>query len=205
MSKTSSTIDPSSTWIEAPLEWSLCLKDWLLGDLYNKQIAYWNQRLRDISNRNVDIYQNSDAGFFREFDKFVGIYFRDKVYYPLSSIFWGGEFKTTPYVLELADSDPKLTEEMEVVAQEMDSIKEELHDVTQFLAGFLMFDPPLDVIEEVLGESIGRMCKNMVEKNFEDTRTWTVINPVEMQDFVNESQDIIEKMQQRKLLNLVTL
>ena len=188
-----------------PFSYGVVFKDALFTNLYVRQIEYWNKRLRAASEKNISCYSREDEGFGMDDSIFVSIFFNNETI-SLLPVDEDDDY-VCPYCLELYESDPDLIKEVTVIAREMTKLKTERYVAQRFLAGLAMFDPPPVKLEEILGDGLTRICHNAFRSNDlnPDTMLWDTPEPVALETFISEQQDIITAMQERMLLNMITL
>lgn len=189
---------------EIPYDYGMTVKEGIKEKLYIPQVEYWNKRLRSLSERNCAAYAREDPDLNLDDHTFVGIFFDGMSYnlIPLDE----DDDPVSPYCLELA-SDTELQEEMSTVSQEIQKLKEERYVVERFLSGFMLFDPPPAILQEVFGDALGRACLAILKSAgwAHEEMQWDVADSAAMQTFLAEQTDIVEAMQQRMLLNMITL
>jgi hypothetical protein len=190
---------------EIPFEYGMVIKDGLFNQLYRPQLIYWNQRLRNLSERNVAAYAREDEAFNLDDQSFVSIFYDGETFgiLPLDE----DEDPVSPYCLELYASDKDLLEEMTIVAHEIKKLKQERYEAQRFLAGFMMFDPPPRILEKTLGDGLTRLCQNIVRAYgwAWDEMQWDPHEPAALETFLDEQRPIITAMQERMLLNMITI
>lgn len=189
---------------EVPFDYGMVLKDGLFEQLYTPQIKYWNGRLRKLSERNVDGYARADSYFNAGDYAFVAIFY-DGVTYSLIPED-EDEDPTSPFCLELYQGDKELLAEMPVVAAEITKLQKERYVAQRFLAGLAMFDPPPSALRETLGDGLSGICNNVLSSQWTtEEMQWSLQTPQAYATFVEEHQDIIVAMQERLLLNMITI
>jgi hypothetical protein len=188
-----------------PFSYGITFKDALFTNLYVRQIEYWNKRLRTASETNISCYAREDEGFGMDDSNFVSIFFNNETI-SLLPVDEDDDY-VCPYCLELYETDPNLVKEVTVIAREITKLKVERYVAQRFLAGLAMFDPPPEKLEEILGDGLTRICHNAFRSNGLNPATmlWDTPEPVALETFINEQQDIITAMQERMLLNMITL
>ena len=190
---------------EIPFDYGMVIKDGLFGKLYIPQIKYWNKRLRSLSEQNVDCYAREDEAFNLNDQSFVSIFFDGEAFnlLPIDE----DEEQASPYCLELYPEDQPLVDEMHIVAYEVYKLKRERYEVQRFLAGFMMFDPPPQTLVETLGDGLSRICQNVLRERgwVANEMQWDPHEPAALETFLKEQQPIITAMQERMLLNMITI
>jgi len=189
---------------EVPFDYGLVLKDGLFMKLYIPQIEYWNKRLRDISERNVDAYVRADTAFNQDDKSFVSIFHEGE---SLNLLPIDDDDPVSPYCLELYLGDESLVKDATVVLHEVRKLSKERYESQRFLAGLAMLDPPPAELENILGDGLARMCQNVFLDFGWDPAAllWETRTPCALETFVTEHKDIITSMQERVLLNLITI
>ena len=196
-----------STFEEAPFAYGLLFKDALFENLYGRQITYWNNRLQKISDLNIAAYAREDELFAGD-TNFAGIFYDGEVFNLM--LFDEDEEEPTHYCLEVYN-DPFIIEEMKLLAVSLRKFKKERYIAQRFLASLTMFEPPPPILEEILGEGLYRICNSAFQKVTPEAYipyseiTWPVKQPEALKTFVTEQKDIITAMQERVLLNMITL
>jgi hypothetical protein len=190
---------------EVPFDYGMVVKDGLFDRLYRPQLEYWNKRLRSLSDRNVACYAREDEAFNLDDQSFVAIFFEGDTFslLPLDE----DEDPISPYCLELFTGDKDLVDEFIVAAGEIQKLKRERYESQRFLAGLMMFDPPPAKLESVLGDGLGRICQNVLrDRGWNSAEMqWDPHEPAELETFLDEQQGIITAMQERMLLNMITI
>lgn len=190
---------------EIPFDYGMVVKDGLFDNLYRPQLEYWNKRLRTLSERNVACYAREDEAFNLDDQSFVAIFYEGDTFslLPLDE----DDDPVSPYCLELFGGDPELIDEFDVVAGEIQKLKRERYEAQRFLAGLMMFDPPPALLEEILGDGLGTVCQNVLhERGWASSEMlWDPHEPAALETFLEEQQSIVTAMQQRMLLNMITI
>ena len=190
---------------EVPFDYGMVVKEGLFDDLYRPQLEYWNKRLRSISERNVACYAREDEAFNLDDQSFVSVFYEGDTFglLPLDD----DDDPVSPYCLELFTGDPELTREFSVVAHEIRKLKQERYEAQRFLAGLMMFDPPPAMLVEILGDGLGQVCQNVIHKRgwAASEMQWDPHEPAALKTYLDEQAPIIEAMQQRMLLNMITI
>ena len=190
---------------EIPFDYGMVVKDGLFDNLYRPQLEYWNKRLRELSDKNVACYAREDEAFNLDDQSFVAIFYEGDTFalLPLDE----DDDPVSPYCLELYGGDPALVEEFSVVAGEIQKLKRERYEAQRFLAGLMMFDPPPAMLEKILGDGLGTVCQNVIrERGWASSEMlWDPHEPAALETFLEEQQSIITAMQQRMLLNMITI
>lgn len=190
---------------ETPAMYSLVVRDGLYTSLYIPQIKFWNNRLRKLSEKNLACYSRADEAFNLDDQSFVGI-------------FWDGEAHNlipedddddpvSPYCLELFPNDPEMLEEMRIIAAESKKLIREEYEVKRFLAGLLTFEPCPKDLHKILGDGLFLICQNVLRKAGWDISVmeWAPHEPAALRTFLEEHKPIVTAMQQRVLLNMITV
>lgn len=202
MSNNSYDIEPMP---EIPFDYGMVVKDGLFEALYKPQLEYWNKRLRALSDRNIACYAREDEAFNLDDQSFVAIFYEGDTFnlLPLDE----DDDPVSPYCLELFGGDPELVEEFSVVAGEIQKLKRERYEAQRFLAGLMLFDPPPAMLEKILGDGLNTVCQNVLHSRgwAASEMQWDPHEPVALETFLEEQQSIIFAMQQRMLLNMITI
>ena len=165
--------------------------------LYEQEINYWNARLQKLSDKNCKI-----QGRTKEYT----IYFRGTVWTPIN------HESPTPahhpkYTLQLPDDHPEMIQEMEIIAEELSKLKDEIQEATRFINGLLSFNLPPKMLEKILGETLYATCKDIVLQQRVSSITWDG-NPLEqhsLDTFLATQSFIIQNMKSRVLSNFISL
>jgi hypothetical protein len=186
-----------------PFDYGLEIKEGLFERLYRPQLEYWNKRLRQFSERNVAAYAREDEDFNMDDQSFVAIFYEGETFnlLPLDE----DDDPRSPYCLELCENKPGLAEEMAIIAGEIRKLRRERYEAQRFLAGFMLFDPPPEKLEQILGDGLFRICHTILSKKKWTHLSWDLREPEAFQTFVTEQQSIITAMQERMLLNMITI
>lgn len=197
--------NPSYNSDRAPYDYAYVVKEALFANLYLRQIEYWNNRLRKISDMNVECYSRADPAFNGNDQNFVSLFYDGEVFGLLAPD--EDDDQPSPYCLELYAGDPVLEAEMETLGHELRKLKKERYVAQRFLAGLTIFEPPPEQLEQILGEGLYRICHNALSHGIVNYAplTWPVSEPEALETFVSEQQHIIKAMQERVLLNMITL
>lgn len=191
--------------VEIPYEYGMVLKDGLFEKLYLPQLEYWNKRLREFSDKNVAAYAREDEAFNLDDQSFVAIFFEGESFnlLPLDQ----DDDPVSPYCLELYDGDKDLVAEFTVIAEEIHKLNRERYEAQRFLSGLMIFEPPPKLVIDLVGDGLGRICENVLRSygwNIDEMK-WDPHEPAALETFLAEQKPIIEAMQQRMLLNLITI
>lgn len=191
---------------EIPFDYGMVVKEGLFERLYIPQITYWNNRLRALSERNVACYAREDECFNLNDQTFVSIFFEGEAF-NLLLIDEDDDVSVSPFCLELYTQDQELLDEMQIVAHEIHKLKQERYEAQRFLAGFMLFDPPPRILETILGDGLNRICQNVLHSHgwALDQMQWDPHEPAAFETFLKEQQPTITAMQQRMLLNMITV
>jgi hypothetical protein len=188
-----------------PFDYGIVVKDGLFNRLYRPQLEYWNKRLRALSERNVACYAREDEALNLDDWSFASIFYEGDTFglLPLDE----DEDPVSAYCLELYAGDQNLVDEFIVAAGEIQKLKRERYEAQRFLAGLMMFDPPPAKLATILGDGLNRICQNVLrERGWCSTEMqWDPHEPAELETFLNEQQGIITAMQERMLLNMITI
>jgi hypothetical protein len=201
---------------KAPWDYGVLFKDALFENLYVRQIDYWNRRLHKASYKNVMCYSREDSAFNNDDRSFVGLFYDGEVFGLLPHD--DDDTVISPYCLEVYQGDPELIEEVCMLASQLRKFKKERYIAERFLAGLSMFEPPPQVLAKILGDGLYRICHNalvqrgnytevsgtVISTNFVDMH-WPVSEPEALKTYVNQQQPIITAMQERVMLNMITL
>jgi len=179
-------------------DYGICFKDALMGHLYTAQMKYWNKRLVALSLANV--YEQSRD----DLTGFVAVYFENKTW-KLQEI-EGETYATCVGTIPLTEN-PKLQKEMAAIALNMTELKIEEYEAERFLAGLVVFNPPPDKLCAILGDSLYRVCTTAFRQFWTniDTMSWNTMEPESLETFLEEQHDIIISMQERVMMNLITV
>jgi len=190
---------------EVPFEYGMVVKDGLFERLYTPQLHYWNKRLRSLSERNVACYAREDEAFNLNDQSFVAIFYDGDTFtlLPLDD----DEEPASPYCLELFGNDKELADEFSIVAEEIQKLNRERYEAQRFLAGLMLFDPPPSKLNTILGDGLSRVCHNVIRDYgwSTDQMQWEPHEPAALETFLSEQQSIITAMQERMLLNMITI
>lgn len=190
---------------QIPFEYGMVVKDGLFDRLYRPQLIYWNNRLRTLSQKNVACYAREDEAFNLDDQSFVAIFYEGDTFslLPLDE----DEDPTSPYCLELFGGDKPLVDEFTIVAEEIQKLNRERYEAQRFLAGLMLFDPPPAKLGTVLGDGLFRVCQNVIRDygwKIEELQ-WDPQEPTALETYLSEQQSIITAMQERMLLNMITI
>lgn len=189
-----------------PFAYAYIFKEALYSNLYVRQIEYWNKRLRKVSEKNVECYSREDSAFNTGDDRtFVALYYDGEVFNLLTED--NDQDYRSPYCLEVYQGDPELLDDMECLCTELRKLKKEQYVAERFLASLTIFEPPPKILHKILGDGLYRICHNALSDgtvNYIDM-DWKVSEPEALKTFVNEQRPIITAMQERVLLNMITL
>lgn len=196
----------------APLDYGYIFKEALFDNLYVRQIDYWNKRLQNASEKNVACYSREDPSFNNDNHSFVSLFYDGEVFnlLPVDE----DDEQQSPYCLEVYTGDPTLLTEMDTLSSQLRKLKKERYIAQRFLAGLAIFEPPPKILAKILGDGLYRICHNaflnmiLPPDNYHvpyPNINWPVSEPEALKTFVNEQQSIIIAMQERIMLNMITL
>jgi len=190
---------------DIPFEYGMIVKDGLFDRLYRPQLIYWNNRLRALSQKNVACYAREDEAFNLNDQSFVAIFYEGDTFtlLPLDQ----DEDPVSPYCLELFGGNKSLVDEFMIVAEEIQKLNRERYEAQRFLAGLMMFDPPPVKLATILGDGLNRVCQNVIRDygwKIENMQ-WEPQEPAALETYLSEQQSIIIAMQERMLLNMITI
>lgn len=190
---------------KAPLAYSWIFKEALFSNLYVRQIDYWNNRLRKASKKNLECYSREDPAFNNDDRSFVGLFYDGEVFGLLAPD--EEENETSPYCLEVYVGDPELLAEMHTLSVQLRKFSKERYIAQRFLASLTMFEPPPKILHKILGDGLYRICHNAFSDGELDYSKahWEISEPEALKTFINKQQPIIIAMQERVLLNMITL
>jgi hypothetical protein len=202
--------NPSYSSEHPPFSYAVTFKDALFDNLYVRQIEYWNDRLRKASKKNVECYSREDAAFNNDDRSFVALFYDGEVFGLLPAD--EDDDLPSPYCLEVYGSDPDLLADMEILCEALRKFKRERYIAQRFLSGLTVFEPPPKVLRKILGDGLYRICHNAFEAveppeayiKFHEM-DWEVSEPEALDTYVREQQSIIVAMQERMMLNMITL
>lgn len=174
------------------------IKNAILKKLYQAQLDYWNGKLLDLSRANAVAYGRNDGATY-------AIYFRNKRWAP-EHVDWTDNLKPA-YCLPLHPSSPNFVIQMGEIADELEELVDEKYEAERFLSSLVLFTAPPNRFKEVLGETLYAVCRADVEgaAGGFDQYCWNANDDQALQDFVKPNARIIAAMNERVLLNLVTI
>lgn len=175
------------------------IKQAIMTNLYWKQLEYWNDRLVNLSHRNAELYNRNDGAPY-------AIHFRNRRWAP-TGLHWddfeqiGG---TVAYCLPLK---PELREEMKEIADEFEALCDEKYEAERFLSNLVLFSIPPKRYRAIIGRTLYRLIQQTVEdfcQNFTDA-DWELNSEYSLREYVENNREIITKMNERVMINLVTV
>jgi hypothetical protein len=175
------------------------VKKALMEKLYRKQLVHWNERLLRLSRQNACCHGRTTTSQIQ-----YAVWYRGREWKP-QHLDWT-ETHENPYCLELF-LDPKLNDEMAVIAEELGEIEAERDKVERFLSGLFLFNAPPEIFHKVLGDTLYDPCEKEIKKfcSQHPEDVWDRNGDFSMNIFVEANLDVIQLMKQRMLVNLVTL
>jgi len=96
---------------------------------------------------------------------------------------------------------------MDRIIYELDDIKTERYESERFLSGLVLFNGPPTVFEKVLGNTLYSAVAKQFEEHFTNFSSpdWSDWSDYSLKTYVNANKHIVDKMNERLLLNLITL
>lgn len=175
------------------------VKNQLIVELYCSQLSFWNTKLQKLAKLNAEIngYTPENVSPF-----WGGIVFKGQLWSRVYMTDLPEESKQLEYYFLIDESDPALWEQMEEITEELLAIKREKYETERFLSGLSMFDFPPAVLQKILGNNMFSVVRDHLP------HTSYEISPVEehsLMTYVNNHRPILEHMNERILLNLITL
>lgn len=178
------------------------IKQKLLTYIFQPQLNFLNKKLRKLIELNCNLYNKNIYPTY-------SIYYKNKEWQPhsLFSNLFIGEQKINKTCL-----DSKLTgkaeQELDNITQEMTEIKQEIYEIDRFLSGLLIFNIHYRYFKEILGDNLFSICEKEFELfycNNNENKLWNNAGDFSMKLYVDKYQDLITKMKNRVMANLVTL
>jgi hypothetical protein len=191
-----------------PYNYGLLFKEAIYYNLYTRQVDYWNKRLQEVSIKNVACYVREDPDFNTGDSRtFVGIWYDGESFTLLTPD--NDDDWNSPYCLEAYEEDKELLDEIKCLCSQLRKLEEERYLAERFLASLTMFEPPPKILKKILGDGLYRICHNAFSNPGLDVDIsnldWQVSEPEALKTFVNEQQSTIKAMQDRVMLNMITL
>jgi hypothetical protein len=108
------------------------------------------------------------------------------------------------YALPLKVDEQDFTSRMEEIAEELDELHEEVYEVQRFLANLTTFEIPPKEYRKILGTTLYREVGDLVEECFKYAEDeWTENEQYSLDSFLEQNKEVVDKMNQRILLNLI--
>lgn len=173
------------------------IKETVLRRLYDDQFNYWNKELQNLSAENAESQGRRGRGY--------SIFWKNREYAP-QTVNWTSNGEKG-YCLPLNPRVPEYTARMLEIAEEFDELAEERYEAERFLSNLVLFAAPPKRLQKILGRTLYRVVQKEIEHwcaGFSDA-DWNVNNEFSLKTFVETNQEIIKKMNERVMLNLVTL
>lgn len=174
------------------------IKTCVMERLYERQLEFWNRKLKELSRENADSYGRDPSEEY-------AIFFRNRRWVP-ENLDWTDN-EPPAYCLPLNPKIPDFEKRMAEIADEFEELCNEKYEAERFLSNIVLFAAPPKRYREILGETIYSFVRDELEAycpGIED-RDWEVNNEYSMKEYVEANQRIIKSMNERVLLNLVTL
>lgn len=169
----------------------------VMTKLYNKQFMFWNSELRELSEENALSQGRGGDGLQ------YAIYWNFKRYAFVTKPFASVDEKA--YCMPLNPRIKEYADRMEEIATELDELHDERYEAERFITNLLTFEAPPERFEKVLGATLYRVVQEPVARWFADCAdNWSDNSEFGMRTFVEANQEIITKMNERVMLNLVT-
>lgn len=180
-------------------EYRATIKDTLMKKLYDKQLKKWNIALLHLATQNAVAH-----GREIEACTVYSIYFRNQQWTPepFSGLDWDN-WKVVPSCLPLHDSSIDFIERMERIADELNDIKVERYESERFLSGFVLFNGSPKAYEHTLGNTLFSAIAKEVNEHCGQYGNDICANK-SLKTYAKNNVFIIEKMNERLLLNLIT-
>lgn len=170
----------------------------LLRKLYDRQFKHWNVKLLKLC------WENAES-LGRAKDKIrYAIYWNHKRYAATYQPF--AEVDEKAYCLPLNPHIKEYADRMEVIAEELDELWDERYEAERYLTNLFSFDAPPKRFEQALGATLFRVVQPAITRWFADSRdSWSDNNEFGMKTFVEANAATVRKMNERVMINLVTV
>lgn len=170
----------------------------LLTKLYNKQYNYWNSALRQLSEENALSQGRGSDGLH------YAVFWKHKPYSWTTTPF--AESVEKAYCLPLNPRIKEYATRMEEIAEELDELWEERYEADRFITNLFTFEAPPKRFAQILGATLYRVVEDNVSAWFADAPdNWSDNSEFGIRTFVEANQEIINKMNERVMLNIVSI
>ena len=183
-----------------PQEKDICrnqIRHLIMQKLYNRQFMHWNGLLRQLSEENA-LSQGRADGFM------YAIYWNHKRYAAVTTPF--AEIHEKAYCIPLNSRIKEYAYRMEEIAEELDALWDERYEAERFITNLVTFEAPPERFEQALGATLFRVVQEPITRWFANSNDmWSDNSEFGMKTFVEANQETIKKMNERVILNLVTM
>lgn len=175
------------------------VKNDLMDKLYRAQFNYWNKKLKDLCKKN--------ANFHGRYGEKYMIYFNNRKWEPSALNWLERPVYDNYYCLAIHPDHPEIRKDMEAIAEEVTEILDEKYEADRFLAGLFLFPAPAQIFNKILGDTLYNACRTELEKHCHkfSNESWDNNSKASLSDYANANTYIVEAMNQRIMLNLITL
>ncbi|MEE4244762.1 MAG: hypothetical protein V2I33_05095 [Kangiellaceae bacterium] len=176
------------------------LKKFLLNTLYQEQFSYWTRKLQLLQNENA----KSHGRLIKNHSHVYAIFFNNKRW--TADAIMENSQSTSAYCLPLNTKIPEFVTRMTEIAEELTELEEEQYEAERFISNLVTFDAPPERFKAILGVTLYRSAKEHINRAFNTKKDdWNLNNEYSLKTFVKQNQEIIQKINERVMINLVTL
>lgn len=174
----------------------------MIDELYSAQLKFWNHRLQQLAYKNAQCHNHPHEEDFNEDLSILGGIVHKGRTWTWISLDWLDEWRETEYSYPLFIGDDKLVADVVETTEELMAIKKEKYETQRFMSGLSLFQVTKKILESILGENlfyIIRPFSKDLPPEVEDAEE------VALMTYVKKHKTTLEHMNQRVLVNLITV
>ena len=167
----------------------------IMQHLYGKQLNHWSEAIENLSRRNAKYHHRPDLVNH-------SVYYQGRIYNRKS--LYAVDDPETPFVLVLHPEAPELLEEMEVIADMVDRLEQERYAVGRFVNGLLTLGVTEAQFDRILGDNVSSACsRHLLNQVLDLSGLQHEAQQESVNRYVEENQEIVDLIGERRLINLV--
>lgn len=164
----------------------------IIDNMYKDQLDNWNKQLETLSATNAQYHGRSEK---------YAVYYNGKRYSKLTT--WEYEQQDPEFCLPLHPEHPELEDQMRVIADQMDTLKNERNLVSRFIAGILHLNVTKEQFVRILGDNLLEGIPKTITDAIFRNGSSEPLQQESIKRYAEENQDIVDMIGERRLINLV--